>query len=430
MLQKSLESVPPIQHNPSLKSNSILLFELSTYGHHTVYIRHLVEHWLKNHLPGSVHIVVAPRFFEKCADLVARVSQYPSAGIAFLPLSEAEEASLTTNLKGFINRKIRAWQEWHLICAYARKTEATHCFLPSFDFFQWPLIFGQKPPCPISGIYFKPTFHYGSFAAHVSTPSDHLRQWQEKLTLAAIFQQPHIHRLFCLDPFAAEALSRSHKRSHIKVSTLADPVSHYPDRAEAQTRSLRKRLEISENRRIFLIFGDLSERKGVRQLLEATTLLSSSLCQALCILIIGRCNSTEKAHLHSKVQQIRQAKPIQIIEHYEFVNEEEVQAYFQLADVVLAPYQRHVGMSGILLQAAAAGKPVISSNYGLMGELVTQYELGLAVDSTQPPEIAKALTRMLKQPVQKFFNSEKLRLFSEQNTVEKFTSAIFEGVMQ
>jgi glycosyltransferase involved in cell wall biosynthesis len=97
-----------------------------------------------------------------------------------------------------------------------------------------------------------------------------------------------------------------------------------------------------------------------------------------------------------------------------------------MADVILAPYQRHVGMSGILLLAAAAQKPVLSSNYGLMGEIVRRYELGLTVDSTEPKEIAKGLTRFLVEDSDKLCDRAKMKSFAEQNSAEEFARVIFE----
>ncbi len=50
-------------------------------------------------------------------------------------------------------------------------------------------------------------------------------------------------------------------------------------------------------------------------------------------------------------------------------------------DVVLIPYQRHVGSSGLLIWAASAGKPVITQDFGLIGALTRAYKLGQTVDT-------------------------------------------------
>ncbi len=63
------------------------------------------------------------------------------------------------------------------------------------------------------------------------------------------------------------------------------------------------------------------------------------------------------------------------------------------ASVVLAPYQNHRGSSGVLLWAAAAGRPVITQDSGLMGWLVARHRLGEAVDTRDRTALAAAMSR-------------------------------------
>ena len=82
-------------------------------------------------------------------------------------------------------------------------------------------------------------------------------------------------------------------------------------------------------------------------------------------------------------------------------------------------------MSGILNLAAAKQKPVISSDYGLMGELVGQYGLGVTVDSTDPQKIAGGIERILAL-TDADYNSLKVKQFAELNSAERFAQIIFE----
>jgi glycosyltransferase involved in cell wall biosynthesis len=83
-------------------------------------------------------------------------------------------------------------------------------------------------------------------------------------------------------------------------------------------------------------------------------------------------------------------------------------------------------MSGILLQAAAAQKPVLSSDYGLMGELVKRYRLGIVVDSTNPLSISKGFIRFLQEDISKICDVEGMQKISKKNSAEKFPKRIFE----
>jgi glycosyltransferase involved in cell wall biosynthesis len=290
-----------------------------------------------------------------------------------------------------------------------------------FDTCELPLVLGTKSPCPFSGIYFRPTFHYGEFTNHKFSWKDRFQQLREKLFLSRILRNSKLKNLFCLDAFAVKHLDKFN--THVRAITLPDPLQIL-NPSETQLKNLKKELGIKETRQVFLLFGALTARKGIYQLLDAIATLPPDLCQKMCLLLVGESNI--QAQMKTKIDIICQSKPIQIIGRYEFVPEQDVQAYFQMADVILAPYQRHVGMSGILLLAAAAQKPVLSSNYGLMGEIVRRYELGLTVDSTVPQAIAKGLTRFLVEDSDKLCDRAKMKSFAEQNSAEEFARVIFE----
>jgi glycosyltransferase involved in cell wall biosynthesis len=93
---------------------------------------------------------------------------------------------------------------------------------------------------------------------------------------------------------------------------------------------------------------------------------------------------------------------------------------------VLALYQRHVGMSGILVLAAAAQKPVLSSDYGLLGELTHHWRLGITADSTNPVDISKGLTQLLEEDLKKLGDITSMKVFAEQNSAENYAQVIFQ----
>lgn len=404
---------------------NIMLFDLSINGHHPAYIRHLIYYWGEKNLPGYLNIVVSPQFIQHHSDVVALADSYGESNINFVAIAPDAEVALKSRKSGF-NRTMRAFQEWNLLCQYANSLKANQCLIMYFDTCQLPLAFGKKPPCPVSGIYFRPTFHYSSFAQFIFSWQDRLQQWREKLLLSRVLQHPQLQTLLCLDPFFVKYLDQFN--NSIKVAELPDPVS-LTTVSKAQVINLKERLEIDPQRQVFLLFGALTGRKGIYQLLEAVAMLPPELSEKFCLILAGQANSQEQDKINSHIAAISQATRVQIITHYEFISEAEVQTYFQLADVVLAPYQRHVGMSGILLLAAAAQKPVLSSDYGLMGEVVRRYNLGLTVDSTIPTELAKGLARFLLESPADLGDRIKMKSFADQNSTEQFAKTIFERLL-
>lgn len=402
--------------------NNLVLFELSVGGHYPIYIQHLVRYWCEQNLPGQLSVVVSPKFLDQHQDVVSIAAS--REGVRFLSITPAEEEALVPR-KSPIHRAIRAFQMWRLMGQYAAALKADHCLIMYLDSYQSPLAAGISSPCPVSGIYFRPTFHYPSLITYQPSWKDRVQFWRERTILPRVMRHPQLHTLFCLDPFVITHLHSFGGRAHPVY--LPDPVEISAP-SQIQLAQLKATLGIEPDRRIFLLFGALDGRKGIYQLLDAILMLSPEWCQKLCLLLVGRFDPQDRQTLQPKLNRIAQELGVQLIIRDEYISDTEVQTHFQLADVVLALYQLHVGMSGILVQAAAAQTPVLTTNYGLMGEMARRYELGLAVDSTLLTEIAKGLTRLLKEPLEDAGNRSKMQQFAEQNSAEHFAHTIFQSI--
>jgi glycosyltransferase involved in cell wall biosynthesis len=402
----------------------ILIFDLSIHGHHGAYIKHLIRYWSESKLGGELFIVVLPEFLQVHSDVVQFAAAFDSSTVKFITIELEEEAVLNSRQSRF-DRAFRNLREWRLLQKYARVLAATHCLLMYIDTCEVPLVLGANLPCPFSGIYFRPTFHYSSLASYTPQWKERLQQWREKLFLTRTLNHAKMRSLFCLDPFVVEHL---HLSGSARAIPLPDPVEiTMPSSIDLQR--VRSDLNIDSERQVFLLFGSFeAERKGIYQLLAAFLLLPNELSKKVCLLIVGNAGSEEQIRIKDQIDTVSKLRPVQVLTQFEFIADEVVKQYFQLADVALALYQRHVGMSGILLLAAAAQKPVLSTNYGLMGELVRRYQLGLTVDSTSPEEIAAGLTRFLLEPPPELGNKDQMRLFAEQNSAQRFAKVIFQNL--
>ncbi len=80
----------------------------------------------------------------------------------------------------------------------------------------------------------------------------------------------------------------------------------------------------------------------------------------------------------------------------------------------------------MLVRAAAAGKPVLASNYGLMGELVHQRSLGITVDSTQASQIAKGISLFLEGEPTEMFDRQSAAQFAGENEALCFARVVWE----
>ncbi|QKD83048.1 glycosyltransferase [Thermoleptolyngbya sichuanensis A183] len=396
---------------------SLVCFDLSIYGHHPHYILHLCKGWTARSPLGTLFFVVSPQFLKVHADVVRQCSQ--GASVQFVAITEAEQTALKSRSSG-IARNLRNFQEWRLFARYAQLLQADHALMLYLDTCLLPMAAGLSFPCPVSGIYFRPTFHYYTFSPRPQTWRDRLQAWRDRLILGAALRHPQFRTLFSLDPIAPGHITPP---PHVKVCALADPVDLAYQSAGSGV-ELRQQLEIEGDRTVFLLFGALTARKGIYPLLESLELLPDEVCQQVCLILLGEANAGDQPRIARSVSLLRQCKPIQILERYEFVEDSVLHQYIEIADVVLALYQKHVGMSGILMQAALHQKPVLSSDYGLMGELVRQYELGLAIQSEKPGAIANGITHYILQGQEININLHRTHELIANHTSTKFSTSI------
>jgi len=153
----------------------------------------------------------------------------------------------------------------------------------------------------------------------------------------------------------------------------------------------RVRLSLPTRKCLLLFFGRLREDKGPDILLDAIRSLE---CDVI-LVIAGQ----EGYVTAGQVETFRMSLPgpAEVLPRIQYIEPDEESLYFTAADVVVLPYRKGFrGVSGVLHNAAAAGKPVIASDVGEIGGLVRRYSLGIVVE----PESPAALRDGIRQFVQ------------------------------
>lgn len=224
-------------------------------------------------------------------------------------------------------------------------------------------------PCPVAGIWFHPyelDWHYrwmppvDKRLKRRSRVHRGLRNGKHKI---------RFERLCFLDEGAPEKLRRI--APGIPATALPDP---WEKRPSLDTREARERFGLPQDRKIFLHIGSSEKRKGLSDVIAAFRRICDSPGPGKPLLLRvgenGRLNDRERA----KLEDLKNKGYAQLEEGH--VPEEDFLEYFSAADWVLLPYRRFRFSSGILSNAIAAGKPVIASDYGLIGRKVKEYSLG------------------------------------------------------
>ncbi len=399
----------------------LMLFDLEVYGHHANYIRLIVDYWIQQGNKKPLSIIVAPEFMERHRQLVESSKQAPNQTVTFYPITIEEERRLSGNESRF-KRLFRRFQEWQLLGQYAAKLNASQCLVMLIDQLQLPAILQRKLPCKTSGIYFQPSFHYQFFEASPKGSSPLLKVLRDKIFIYQFFKHDQLKNLYCLDPYATEAIKADFPNA--SIWHLPDPIAS-PEPCDLQALStFKEKFDLEDKRHHFLLFGNLDQRKGLFQILDALFKLPPTICRQICLVFVGRIDPTVADSLTSKIKTVTEATEAKIVTRFDFVSDEEVNLYFESADTIMALYQNHLGMSGILLWAAAYQKPVISQEFGLMGEIVRQHQLGITVDSSSPIEIAQALSTILTEGTLAVYNPDSAARFSKMHAEETFAANI------
>ncbi|GAB3267244.1 hypothetical protein GCM10027347_35890 [Larkinella harenae] len=389
------------------KAKKILLFDTIINGHHADYLTHLINYWIRHQLTGEL-IVVTQQSFQPCFDEL--VDQEEGAdNVHFVPIPSADIQAVHG-----ASMLSRSFKEWNLLLRYLDAHRPTHALLMYFDIFQLGAWLGRSAPCRVSGIYFRPDFHYKRNPGWKAQ----LNGLRKKVTLNGVLRQRSLANLFCLDHSAVEGLRTLSPR--VNVWPLADPVESYaikPDEIE----QLRKQLRIEAGRRIFLLFGYLDDRKGIEPLLEALKELPAEQQKKVCLILAGPVQADFRAKIEQKIAEIGEG--VQIIRFFEEIKGRQIQVFFELSDYVLALYQKHVGMASMVVRAAVSRKPVLASDYGYLGHLVQTEQLGVVADTTSPAAIRTLLQRVLTEKIP--YSATNLQKLAERNSDVYFAETIF-----
>jgi hypothetical protein len=106
------------------------------------------------------------------------------------------------------------------------------------------------------------------------------------------------------------------------------------------------------------------------------------------------------------------------------LDQAELASLVRQCDVVLAPYQRFVGSSGVLLWAAVSGRPVLAQEFGLVGRLTRDHRLGVSVDASDPSHIAREIVRMVECGPSTFIDGAAAASFAASRSPQRFASLV------
>ncbi len=153
----------------------------------------------------------------------------------------------------------------------------------------------------------------------------------------------------------------------------------------------RLALGLTGEDRVVGVVGSLYGVKGHRYLLEAAPQILEA-CPSATFLIVG-CGELE-AELRAQAKRLGLDGRVRFLGFREDVGE-----LLSLFDVFALPSLSE-GLSIALLEAMAAGKPVVATNVGGNPELIIDCETGLLVPAGDVRKLAAAIGKLLKDPAE------------------------------
>ncbi len=155
--------------------------------------------------------------------------------------------------------------------------------------------------------------------------------------------------------------------------------------------SARKALGIADIKgKVLLFYGILSQYKGLDILLEALMEVKEDFF----LIIAGKEQFYTKQFIDERTSGYKEK--VKCILKY--LTEEEVGVCMQAADMIVLPY-RHIfnGASGPLGEATQYLKPIIGSNHGSMGDIISKKHLGYTFETDNVEELERVLDKALSE---------------------------------
>lgn len=219
-------------------------------------------------------------------------------------------------------------------------------------------------------------------------------------------------------PFA-ERLARGGVRRE-RISVLHNSVAPAAAPREEVTRALGVKLGLGEGERVILSVGRLSQEKGHADLVAALDHLRG-LAPGLSFKLVLVGDGPERTRLEAEARTRGLSDRVVFAGHHA-----DVRPFYALADVLVLPSYSE-GSPNVLLEAMAAGLPVVATAVGGVPEIVAHEESALLIAPRDEQALAAAVARILSDaPLARGLAAKALELAAERFSPEAYARSVIE----
>lgn len=196
--------------------------------------------------------------------------------------------------------------------------------------------------------------------------------------------------IFVSEPFMNEMCGNSAKLRGSSRVMIHDCVPIPVEPSDADRSEARRRLGLSLNKQLVLFAGQMTERKGIADLLHAWQMLPAEVAANSDLCLIGDDLEHNGVYRH---EMEKLAAQLGVNARF-FGYRSDVFEWIVASDICVVP--SHVEPFGLaVLEGMAHCRPVIGARVGGIPSMIVDGESGILVSSGAPRELAEALARLL-----------------------------------
>ena len=257
--------------------------------------------------------------------------------------------------------------------------------------------------------------------------------WLNRLTLRIQYRLTD-HLFVHTSKMKAELVADFHVPEH-KVSLIPFGINNaLPDRGLTRAEA-KEQLGIGDAENTILFFGNLGPYKGVDLLVTAFQQIAASNRRYRLIIAGKPRGGCEKyvAEIEHAINGYGIKDQVQL--RVGFVADDQLEAYFKAADLLVLPY-RFISQSAVLLMAYSFGLPVVATDVGCFREDVIEGRTGFLCKPDDPVDLAAAIERYFASDLYHCFDkcSEDVRNYANERysweKVRELTLNAYKGLLQ
>ena len=177
------------------------------------------------------------------------------------------------------------------------------------------------------------------------------------------------------------------------------------------SKNARKNLGFPEDAFLLLTVGAIHRRKGLDVLLKAAPLIVQQSSKPIFLLIAGAFHDSQPEY-RREIETLVRRENLQ--DHTRFLGfREDIPALLAASDLFVLP-SRAEALPLTILEAFAAGTPVVATDVGDCQRLIGANERGLCIPSKNPEALADAIFTLLENPKQRDKMAKKARRFASE----------------